>query len=64
MRKESILRRKVIRAYRNPENWEYSRRKGYGGYFGYQSLGECIRCTVKEFVGFYGKGLRCWRYVN
>ena len=64
MKKTSILRRKIVRAYNNPENWEYSKFKGYTGYFGYQSLKECIKSTVKEFVNYYGNGLRNWRYTN
>ena len=64
MRKLSILKHKIIRAYPNPENWEYSEFKGYpkGTYFGYDSLEETIKLTVKRFVDYYGKGLRGWRY--
>lgn len=64
MTKLSVLKHKIIRAYNNPKNWEYSRLKGYpeGTYFGYESLKDCINCTVKQYVSFYGKGLKKWRY--
>ena len=64
MRKLSILKHKIIRSYNNPRNWEYSKLKGYpeNTYFGYDSLEECIKSTVKHYVEFYGKGLRHWRY--
>ena len=64
MTKLSVLKHKIIRAYNNQKNWEYSRFKGYpeGTYFGYVSLDECIKCTVKEYIAFYGKGLKKWRY--
>lgn len=64
MRKLSILKHKIIRAYHNPENWKYSEFKGYpkGTYFGYESLEETIKSTVKHFVDYYGKGLRKWNY--
>lgn len=63
MRKVSILKHKSIRAYHNRDNWEYSERKGYpkGTYFGHDSLEECLKSTVKNFVDYYGKGLRNWR---
>lgn len=64
MTKLSVLKHKIIRAYNNPKNWEYSRRKGYpeGTYFGFSSLKECINFTVDELVSYYGKGLKKWRY--
>lgn len=62
MRKISILRRKIVRAYNNPENLEYSKSKGYAGYFGYFSLEECVKDTIKEFVEYYGNGLRNWKF--
>lgn len=64
MRKLSILKHKIIRAYHNPKNWEYSEIIGYpkGTYFGYDSLEELIKLTVERFVENYGKGLRDWRY--
>lgn len=62
MRKVAILKHKIIRAYNNPKNWKYSELKGYpkGTYFGYDSLKETVKSTVKLFVEFYGKGLRNW----
>lgn len=64
MTKLSVLKHKVIRAYNKPKNWEYSRFKGYpaGTYFGYKSLDEVLKATVKEYVAFYGNGLKGWRY--
>lgn len=64
MRKVSILKHKIIRAYHNPDNWNYSEIKGYpkGTYFGYDSLEETIKLTVKRFVDYYGKGLRKWNF--
>lgn len=64
MTKLSVLKHKIIRAYKNPKNWEYSRFKGYpeNTYFGYASLKDCINDTVKHYVEFYGKGLKKWRY--
>ena len=64
MTKLSILKKRIIRAYNNPKNWEYSRFKGYpeNTYFGYESLKDCINDTVKWYIDFYGKGLKKWRY--
>jgi hypothetical protein len=64
MKKVSVLKHKIIRAYKNPKNWEYSKFKGYpeGTYFGYSSLSELIKSEVKKYVAFYGKGLKKWRY--
>lgn len=64
MRKVSILKHKIIRAYHNTENWKYSEMKGYpkGTYFGYGSLDDAIKMTVGNFIAYYGKGLRKWRY--
>ena len=64
MRKVSILKHKIIRAYHNPKNWEYSEFKGYpkGTYFGYDSLDDAIKMTVANFIAYYGKGLKKWRY--
>ena len=64
MRKVAILKHKIIRAYHNPDNWNYSEIKGYpkGTYFGYDSLEETIKLTVKRFVDYYGKGLRKWNF--
>lgn len=65
MTKLSVLKHKIIRAYNNPKNWEYSELKGYpkGTYFGYASLKECIDDIVKCYTAFYGKGLKKWRYI-
>lgn len=65
MTKLSVLKHKIIRAYNNPKNWEYSELKGYpkGTYFGYASLKECIDVTIKRYTAFYGKGLKKWRYI-
>ena len=64
MTKLSILKHKLIRAYRNPKNWEYSRFKGYpeNTYFGAESLNELIKYTVKMYIDFYGKTLKNWKY--
>jgi len=64
MTKLSILKHKLIRAYRNPKNWEYSRFKGYpeNTYFGFESLSECVKYTVKMYVDYYGKTLKKWKY--
>ena len=64
MRKISILRKKIIKSYNNHKNQEFSRSKGYpkDTYFGYASLNDYIKDTLKEFTEFYGKGLRKWRY--
>ena len=64
MTKKTILIHKIIRAYKNPKNWGYSEFKGYpkGTYFGYETLEKTIKTTVKQFVEFYGKGLRKWKY--
>jgi len=64
MKKITILKHKIIRAYNNPENQEYSEFKGYpeGTYFGYKTLNDCIRSTVRDFRKFYGNGLRKWHY--
>ena len=65
MTKLSVLKHKIIRAYNNPKNWEYSEFKGYpkGTYFGYASRKECIDDTIKRYTAFYGKGLKKWRYI-
>lgn len=64
MTKESILKHKIIRAYNNNENWEYSKFKGYpeNTYFGYESLDELIKDTVRIFKAYYGHKLRKWKY--
>lgn len=64
MNKLHILKRRIIRAYKNPKNWEYSRFKGYpeGTYFGYATLKECINDTVKKYKAYYGKRLKKWNY--
>lgn len=64
MTKLSVLKHKIIRAYNNPKNWEHSRFKGYpvGTYYGYESLDELMKSTIKEYIAYYGKGLKKWRY--
>ena len=62
MKKISILKRKIIKAYNNPNNWDCSKRKGYKGYFGYQTLDDCIKSTLKEYTEYYGRGLKKWSY--
>lgn len=60
MTKQSILIRKLYRAYNNKENLEYSRWKGYpdDNYFGYYSFDELKISILEKFESFYGKGLR------
>lgn len=62
MTKKAILKHKIIRAYHNPENWEYSKAKGYKGYFGFDSLESLIKYELKSYRDFYGPTLRTWRY--
>lgn len=64
MNKLHILKRRIIRAYKNPKNWENSRFKGYpeGTYFGYATLKDCINDTIKQYKAFYGKRLKKWNY--
>lgn len=64
MKKISVLKHKIIRAYNNKANWEYSDYKGYpkGTYFGFTSLKETIQFFVREYTEYYGKGLRKWRF--
>lgn len=66
MRKISILKRKIIKAYNNPKNWKYSQFKGYPKetYFGYESLNDCIKYTLKKFIKYYGKGLKKWKFIK
>ena len=63
MRKKTVLVHKLKRAYKNKDNWNYSRSKGYpeGTYFGYSSFNEMKKLVIKKFVDYYGKGLRKWR---
>lgn len=65
MRKISILKRKLIRAWNNPRNKKFSEFKGYPveTYFGYYTLDEMINSTFKNFKAFYGDNLRKWRYI-
>lgn len=64
MKKISILRRKLIRRYNNKSLQDLSIKKGYpkDTYFGYSSLHDYLRYSIKEFVNFYGDGLKKWRY--
>lgn len=63
MRKLSILKHKIIRAYHNPKNWEYSKLEGYpkNTYFGYDSCCDCKYCKIEQidlfFARFYCKQL-------
>lgn len=65
MNKLHILKRRIIRAYKNPENWEYSKSLGYpeDTYFGYESLKDFMNDKIKQYKAFYGKGLKKWRYT-
>lgn len=64
MTKLSVLKHKTIRAFNNPKNWEHSKLKGYPEetYFGFESLDEFMKFTIKQYVDYYGKGLKKWRY--
>ena len=64
MTKKAILVKKLLRAYKKKENWEYSRFKGYPEqtYFGYASWADLKRSVLKQFTDFYGKGLRGLRF--
>lgn len=65
MNKIAVLRKKLIRAYNNKENWGYSVFKGYpnGTYFGYSCKEEYVKSMCSKYISFYGKGLRHWRYI-
>ena len=60
MTKKAVFVHKLLRAYKNKSNWEYSEQKGYpeGTYFGYASFEELKKAMLKEFTDFYGKGLK------
>lgn len=60
MTKKAVLVKKMLRAYKNNKNWEYSKFKGYpeNTYFGYASFAEMKKAVLKEFTDFYGKGLK------
>lgn len=64
MKKISILKRKIYRNYHNKKNWEYSEMKGYpkGTYFGFASYDDFKNEMIREYVGFYGPGLKYWNY--
>lgn len=64
MTKVSILKRKIIRAYNNKENQEYSLVVGYpeNTYFGFTSLKEMVVSVVKEYKHFYGDSLKHWKH--
>lgn len=64
MKKLSILKHKIIRAYNNPKNWEYSKFKNYpeNTYFGYENLKDFMKFTIKKYIDYYGKTLKKWRY--
>lgn len=63
MKKISILKRKLYRAYNNKDNRNYSISKGYpkDTYFGYDSYNSLEKDTIKDFIDYYGKGLRKWK---
>lgn len=65
MTKIAILKKRIIRAYNNPENWRYSEFKGYpeGTYFGFETLNELITYTVNSYKEYYGKKLKYWKYI-
>ena len=60
MTKKGVFLRKLHRAFKNKENIEFSKFKGYpnGTYFGYHSFKELRVSKLKEFTDFYGDGLR------
>lgn len=62
MRKIAILTHKLYRAFKNKDNRKYSISKGYpeDTYFGYTTFEACKRDTIKDFIDYYGKGLRKW----
>jgi len=64
MTKKSRLVKKMLRAYNNKHNWEYSKFKGYpeNTYFGYASFAEMKKAKLKEFTNYYGKGLKKLRF--
>lgn len=64
MKKISILKRKIVKAYNKKSNWEYSEYKGYpkGTYFGYKDLKDVTKSLVEDYRNFYGYSLRKWRY--
>lgn len=63
MKKTSILKHKITRSFNNADNLIVSKSKAYEGYFGYQSLDELIKDTVKCYKSLYGDSLRHWRYI-
>ena len=60
MTKKAVLVKKMLRAYKNKKNWEYSKLEGWSEntYFGYASFAEMKKEVLKEFTDFYGKGLK------
>lgn len=64
MKKITILKHKIIRAYNNPINQEHSKFKGYpeGTFYGYESLEDCIKNYLKCYRELYGNNLKYWRY--
>lgn len=63
MKKLSVFKRKLIRRYNNKSLWEYSKYKGYEGFFGYYSLKAMLQGETKIFQEAYGNNLRHWRYL-
>lgn len=64
MTKKSRLVKKMLRAYNNKNNWDYSKFKGYpeNTYFGYASFSEMKKSVLKNFTDYYGKGLKKLRF--
>lgn len=60
MTKKAVFVRKMRRAYNNQNNREHSRFTGYpeGTYYGYESFDEMKKDLLKEFLWYYGKGLK------
>ena len=64
MKKISILKRKLIKAYNNSNLKAHSIRKGYpkDTFYGYSSLDDYKNSIIKDYINFYGPSLRMWKY--